>query len=199
MNCSTRTVLLHIIHAIILVSCPLFLNPVRICAIWLVSCRLSHTQPLSLTHSGESGGLQSRRIVIQNKIVIPSEIQYINVYNALIYCLAVMEDTTATSGPDSEVAASAADDDIPVPTTPLVFLCVKCKNIVGDSLAMVHSDQQHQQITLSGVSNIKWSSSVSTAKSGHDVGNTYFTFSCSQCEVCPHFVKLQNATLLTYL
>lgn len=96
-----------------------------------------------------------------------------------------MEDTSNT-GADAGGASPAAEDDIAVPTTPLVFLCMKCKNIVGDSLAMVHSDQQHQQITLSAVSNIKWSSSVSTAKSGHDVGNTYFTFSCSQCEVGVH-------------
>jgi hypothetical protein len=78
-------------------------------------------------------------------------------------------------------------DDVDVPTTPLVFLCVKCKNVVGDSLALVHSDEQLQIITLSGVSNIKWSSMVSTAKSGHDVGNTFFTFRCSQCEVRSKF------------
>lgn len=80
-------------------------------------------------------------------------------------------------------ADEAAAEDVSVPTTPLVFLCAKCKSIVGDSLALVFSDEELQLITLSGVSNIKWSTSVSTAKSGHDVGNTFFTFCCSQCEV----------------
>ena len=84
---------------------------------------------------------------------------------------------------DQPNGEATAIDDVPVPTTPLVFLCVKCKSIVGDSLALVHSDEELQLIILSGVSNIKWSSTVSTAKSGHDVGNTYFSFCCSQCEV----------------
>jgi hypothetical protein len=70
-----------------------------------------------------------------------------------------------------------------IPDTPIIFQCVTCNTIVGDSFALVHSDQEHQTVTLSAVSNIKWSSSVDTAKSGFDVGNTYFLFSCKFCEV----------------
>jgi hypothetical protein len=81
------------------------------------------------------------------------------------------------------VAADEEEEECAVPTTPLVFLCVKCRNILGDSLAIVQTDEERQTITLSGVSNIKWSTSVSTAKNGFDVGNTYFTIACGQCEV----------------
>ena len=76
-----------------------------------------------------------------------------------------------------------ADGEDDAPTTPLVFQCIACKNIIGDSIALLNTDEEQQIITLSGVSNIKWSSNVSTAKSGFDVGNTYFTFNCGQCEV----------------
>lgn len=96
-----------------------------------------------------------------------------------------MSDTNAETA--SVTAAEDKEEENVILTTPLVFICAKCKNIVGDSLALVHTDEKQQIITLSGVSNIKWSSSVSTAKSGFDVGNTYFTFSCSHCEVnCFH-------------
>ena len=65
----------------------------------------------------------------------------------------------------------------------IIFQCIKCNTIVGDTSTLVHTNQEHQTLTLTGVSNIMWSTSVDTSISGYDVGNTYFTFSCKHCEV----------------
>ncbi len=87
---------------------------------------------------------------------------------------------TAESATSSDGASSASAAQL---NAALVFQCVKCQCIVGDSVALVKSDESQQSLTLSAVSNIKWSSSVETAKDGYDVGNTYFTFGCAQCGV----------------
>ncbi len=98
------------------------------------------------------------------------------------------EGSSGSMGPTASTAASKAEEEAAAvqsepPLAPVVFQCIKCSACIGDSLAMVRADEDTQTVTLSGVSNIKWSSSVFTSKGGHDVGNTYFTVSCANCEV----------------
>lgn len=67
---------------------------------------------------------------------------------------------------------------------PLVFSCgnENCKVILGDSYGYVTANEATKTITLSAASNITRSTNVFTSKSGHDVGSTYFAFSCSGCK-----------------
>lgn len=67
-------------------------------------------------------------------------------------------------------------------SAPLVFQCVKCKVIVGDTFCMQSSNEALQSVTLTAASNIKRSHDIFTSKSGVDVGSTYFSFTCSGCD-----------------
>ena len=74
------------------------------------------------------------------------------------------------------------DDDTEEIKGPLVFSCAKCRTIVGDSLAFLTSSEEMRTITLTASSNIRRSPDVYTSKTGHDVGSTYFQFTCSNCQ-----------------
>ncbi len=65
---------------------------------------------------------------------------------------------------------------------PLVFSCAKCRTIVGDSFSFLSSNESMQTITLTASSNIQRSADVYTSKSGSDVGSTYFSFTCNNCQ-----------------
>jgi hypothetical protein len=65
---------------------------------------------------------------------------------------------------------------------PLVFQCSKCRIIIGDSYSFQCSHEEMKTITLTAASNIQRSADVLTSKYGADVGSTYFTFSCSECD-----------------
>lgn len=71
-----------------------------------------------------------------------------------------------------------APDEI---SAPLVFSCMHCRMIVGDSFAFLFSNEDNQTISLSAASNIKRSHDIHTSRSGDDIGSTYFTFSCCHC------------------
>lgn len=65
---------------------------------------------------------------------------------------------------------------------PLVFSCIQCKCIMGDSYSIVASNEALGVIVLSAASNIQRCQEVYTSKSGPDVGSTYFTFMCVTCK-----------------
>ena len=68
-------------------------------------------------------------------------------------------------------------------TSHLVFQCIKCNIIVGDSTSFQTSNEDLQVIILSGASNIQKGTDVFTSKSGIDIGSTYFSFNCKGCKV----------------
>jgi L-lactate utilization protein LutB len=90
---------------------------------------------------------------------------------------------------DSAPEPTGASESEP-PSAPVVFQCIQCGLCIGDSIAMLRADEETQTITLSGVSNIRWSGSVFTSKGGHDVGNTYFAVNCANCEVRMTYVEI---------
>ena len=65
---------------------------------------------------------------------------------------------------------------------PLVFSCQKCKTIIGDSFSFLSSNEEMRTITLTASSNIQRSADVYTSKCGGDVGSTYFSFTCFNCQ-----------------
>ena len=72
-------------------------------------------------------------------------------------------------------------NELPEVDTPLVFQCLQCRSIVGDSLSVVSINQNMQLITLSAADNIRREREVYTSKSGDDIGSTYYRFSCKLC------------------
>ena len=73
-------------------------------------------------------------------------------------------------------------DDLEEVSGPLVFSCVKCRTLVGDSFSFHGSSEKMRTVTLIASSNIKRSLDVYTSKSGNDVGSTYFQFTCLNCQ-----------------
>lgn len=66
-------------------------------------------------------------------------------------------------------------------SAPVVFLCIKCHLIVGDSYAFHSTNPDMQTITLSAASNVKRSEELFTSHNGHDIGSTFINFKCSGC------------------
>lgn len=66
--------------------------------------------------------------------------------------------------------------------SPLVFQCVACRTIIGDSYSFQCSNEEMSIITLTAASNIRRSQDVYTSKAGLDIGSTYFAFSCTNCD-----------------
>lgn len=67
--------------------------------------------------------------------------------------------------------------------SPLVFQCLKCRNIVGDSFSFSSSNNERQTISLHTATNIKRIHEFHTSKNGYDIGSTYIIFVCQICEV----------------
>lgn len=65
----------------------------------------------------------------------------------------------------------------------LVFQCLKCNLIIGDSISFHGANKDQDTITLSLASNIKRTGELFTSKSGFDVGSTYFSLCCTGCNV----------------
>ena len=72
-------------------------------------------------------------------------------------------------------------EEVPTIDTPLVFQCLKCRSIVGDSLSVVSIHQGMQLITLSAAEHIRREKEIYTSKSGDDIGSTFYRFSCKIC------------------
>jgi hypothetical protein len=70
------------------------------------------------------------------------------------------------------------------PTSNIVFNCLKCNLIIGDSTSIQECNENLQVIILNSVSNIQKSTSIITSKSGIDIGSTYFNINCKGCKVC---------------
>lgn len=68
-------------------------------------------------------------------------------------------------------------------SSPLVFQCLKCNLIVGDSYSFHCANPEQHTISLSAASNIKRVSELFTSFSGSDIGSTYVNFTCSGCQV----------------
>lgn len=84
----------------------------------------------------------------------------------------------SSSSPSSEIGDSEDQQEI---SGPLVFSCSKCRTIVGDSYSFLSSNEDMQTITLTAASNIQRSADVYTSTLGSDIGSTYFSFSCINC------------------
>mmetsp|Transcript_19517 Transcript_19517/g.36375 ORF Transcript_19517/g.36375 Transcript_19517/m.36375 type:complete len:213 (+) Transcript_19517:147-785(+) len=67
-------------------------------------------------------------------------------------------------------------------SSPLVFQCLKCNLIVGDSYSFHCANPEQHTISLSAASNIKRVSELFTSFSGSDIGSTYVNFTCSGCQ-----------------
>jgi hypothetical protein len=65
----------------------------------------------------------------------------------------------------------------------LVFQCIKCRLIVGDSMSFQNTSKEANTIILSSASNIKRTGELFTSKSGFDVGSTFFSLCCTGCDV----------------
>jgi hypothetical protein len=76
------------------------------------------------------------------------------------------------------------DDDSSVISNPLVFCCMKCHAIVGDSTLIAGTNSDLQAITLIGASKIQREEELltSTTSESIDKGSTYFQLSCSCCQ-----------------
>ncbi|CAG8441487.1 1449_t:CDS:2 [Diversispora eburnea] len=67
-------------------------------------------------------------------------------------------------------------------TGPLVFQCLKCKVIVGDSFAWVTADKDLNSISLyAKPHNIRVGTELLWSKEGIDVGSTYILMYCDGC------------------
>lgn len=76
--------------------------------------------------------------------------------------------------------SASMDEEV---SSPIVFQCLKCNLVVGDSFAFHSANPELQTITLSAVSNVKRISELFTSYTGHDIGSTYINFKCSGCQV----------------
>ena len=74
-------------------------------------------------------------------------------------------------------------DDEQTISGPLVFSCISCRTIIGDSFAFLRSDEDTQTVTLSGASNIKRTEDLHTSYQSYDEGSTYFVCKCAICDV----------------
>jgi len=82
-----------------------------------------------------------------------------------------------------EAATIDHDEDVEdVIKAPMVFSCIKCHVIVGDTYALLKTSAETNTITLTGASRVSRSADVYTSKVGPDVGSTYFRFNCSNCQ-----------------
>ena len=78
---------------------------------------------------------------------------------------------------------NTGDDELHVPKSALVFQCIQCHVIVGDSKSLHSSNEKNDTITLLSASNIKRTPDLFTSKGGYDIGSTYVTFNCRACSV----------------
>ncbi|KAK9478425.1 yippee zinc-binding/DNA-binding /Mis18, centromere assembly-domain-containing protein [Lipomyces japonicus] len=68
-------------------------------------------------------------------------------------------------------------------SSPIVFQCASCLQIVADSTTWVRAAPELQAFTLQSAPNetIVISEELSTSHEGHDLGSTYARFACSGC------------------
>jgi len=64
---------------------------------------------------------------------------------------------------------------------PLVFQCLKCRTIFGDSFDFICAEKELNTISLTTAS-VKTISELITSKSGSDIGCTYFSIACRECK-----------------
>ncbi len=65
---------------------------------------------------------------------------------------------------------------------PLVFSCINCKTIIGDSYSLFYSSEEYKTITLSASSNIQRTSELYTSYKDHDKGSSFYSFVCLNCQ-----------------
>ena len=63
----------------------------------------------------------------------------------------------------------------------LVYQCVECKSIVGDSYSLISNNQETKSITLSSASCIQRTNEIFTSYGDYDEGSTYFVVLCQSC------------------
>jgi len=64
---------------------------------------------------------------------------------------------------------------------PLVFQCLKCRTIFGDSFDFVCAEKELNTISLTTAS-VKTLNELITSKSGSDIGCTYYSIECRECK-----------------
>jgi hypothetical protein len=78
-------------------------------------------------------------------------------------------------------AVQEAEDGLLV-SGPLIFSCLKCKAIVGDTFSLLSSSEEARTITLSAASNIQRTNELFTSYESLDEGSTYFCVLCKECQ-----------------
>jgi hypothetical protein len=81
----------------------------------------------------------------------------------------------------SAVQDQQEESDVQV-SGPLVFSCLKCRSIVGDTFSLMSSNEEAKTITLSAASNIQRTNEIFTSYESLDEGSTYFEVLCRSCQ-----------------
>ncbi len=68
-------------------------------------------------------------------------------------------------------------------SAPLIFQCIGCRIVVGDSFSFVCSNERKQTMTLSSALNVKSLPGFQTSMDEYDVASSYTLYSCKNCEV----------------
>ncbi|CAG8609871.1 6148_t:CDS:2 [Acaulospora morrowiae] len=85
-------------------------------------------------------------------------------------------------------------------TGPLVFQCLSCKIIVGDSFAWVAADRKLNSVTLyAKPHNIRVGTELLWSKEGVDIGSTYTLMYCNGCNATLGKVWRTTPRSLDYL
>jgi len=65
---------------------------------------------------------------------------------------------------------------------PLIFSCLNCRTIIGDSFSLVCTNRGLNSITLSKAHSIAKLEDLITSRDSIDLGSTYFPVKCSFCD-----------------
>ncbi|KXJ23776.1 protein Mis18-alpha [Exaiptasia diaphana] len=77
------------------------------------------------------------------------------------------------------------EEDDPLDTIPLVFHCVGCRTIIGDSLSWVCADQNLRTVSLSAVTpfvHVATEDGMEISAEGEDLGSTFVVLKCATCQ-----------------
>nr|CCA24618.1 conserved hypothetical protein [Albugo laibachii Nc14] len=79
----------------------------------------------------------------------------------------------------TEVDASESCDER---SSPIVFQCIKCRSILGDSFSFVCSNKKLATVTLDAVTNVVVKDHTKTSQHGIDVGSSFREVFCRKCK-----------------
>ncbi|XP_032234847.1 protein Mis18-alpha isoform X2 [Nematostella vectensis] len=87
-------------------------------------------------------------------------------------------DQSTVSDRGQNASPETVDDILPI-----VFQCLSCQVILGDSFSWVCADQDLQVVVLSAVtSNVSIEEGLETSTDGQDIGSTFIPLRCKSCK-----------------